>query len=76
MVIMSNIQLPERLSGVEMTPEQSAYFLWGYICSLAQVLADQELQGRQVDKFVRASIAAEYQKIIAEEVKKGGDTYA
>lgn len=35
MVIMSNIQLPERLSGVEMTPEQSAFFLWGYICSLA-----------------------------------------
>lgn len=35
MVIMSNIQLPERLSGVEMTPEQSANFLWGYICSLA-----------------------------------------
>lgn len=29
-----------------------------------------------MDKFVRASIAEEYQKIIAEDVKKGGDAYA
>ena len=59
-----------------MTPEQSAYFLLGYIYSLAETLADQELQGRQVENHVRESIEEEYRKILAEEIRKGGDAGA
>lgn len=76
MVIMSNIQLSKRLSGVEMTPEQSAYFLFGYICSLAETLADQELKGREVDYYERESVEVEYRKILADEIRKGGGVYA
>ncbi len=68
MIIMSNIHLAERLSGVEMTPEQSTYFLLGYIYSLAETLADQELHGREVDNFVRASIEEEYRSILVGEI--------
>ena len=76
MVIMSNIPLTERLSGIKMTPEQSAYFLFGYVCSLAETLADQEIEGRIVDEGERESIEAEYREILAKEVGKGGDAYA
>ena len=76
MVIMSNIPLAERLSGIKMTPEQSAYFLFGYVCSLAETLADQELERRTVDENERESIEAEYREIIAKEIGKGGDAYA
>ncbi len=70
MVIMSNVRLSERLSGVKMTPEQSAYFLLGYVCSLSETLADQELRGRIVDEDERKIIEAEYRKILTKEVRR------
>ena len=70
MVIMSNVRLSERLSGLKMTPEQSAYFLLGYVYSLSEMLADQELRGRIVDEDERKIIEAEYRKILAEEVRR------
>ncbi len=70
MVIMSNVRLSERLSGLKMTPEQSAYFLLGYVYSLSETLADQELRGRIVDEDARKIIEAEYRKILAEEVRR------
>ncbi len=70
MVIMSNVRLSERLSGWKMTPEQSAYFLLGYVYSLSETLADQELQGRIVDEDERKIIEAEYRKILADEVRR------
>ena len=70
MVIMSNVRLSERLSGLKMTPEQSAYFLLGYVYSLSETLADQELRGRIVDEDERKIIEAEYRKILADEVRR------
>ena len=70
MVIMSNVRLSERLSGVKMTPEQSAFFLLGYVYSLSETLADQELRGRIVDEDERKIIEAEYRKILADEVRR------
>ena len=70
MVIMSNVRLSERLSGLKMTPEQSAYFLLGYVYSLSEMLADQELRGRIFDEDERKIIEAEYRKILAEEVRR------
>ena len=70
MVIMSNVRLSEWLSGLKMTPEQSAYFLLGYIYSLSETLADQELRGRIVDEDERKIIEAEYRKILSDEVRR------
>ena len=70
MFILSNISLSTLLSGVKMTPEQSTYFLLGYIFSLAETLADQELEGRDVGNCVRNCIEEEYRKILAEEVRR------
>ena len=70
MVIMSNNRLSERLSGVKMTPEQSSYFLLGYVYSLAETLADQELEGRIVDDDERKIIETEYREILANEVRR------
>lgn len=70
MVIMSNVRLSERLSGLKMTPEQSAYFLLGYVYSLSETLTDQELRGRIVDEDERKIIEAEYRKILSEEVRR------
>ncbi len=70
MVIMSNVHLSERLFGLKMTPEQFAYFLLGYVYSLAETLANQELRGRIVDEDERKIIEAEYCKILTKEVRR------